>query len=1372
MKKIIFIAGFLIFLSAIYSEELIDNFLVKLPNSATPALDSFDEFILDSEMRNIERSAVEKLFSFDGFTWYNVKTKTKFNAKILDEITERSNNFTVQLNNLSQLYALPNDPYYNIQQFDLVDYPLAWDITTGAEHVLIAVIDSGLYFDHPDLKNSFYINENEIPDNGIDDDQNGFVDDWRGWDFVDAPELYNIGVGDFIERDNDPSDENSHGTQVGGIIAAEANNGIGICGSNWNAKILTIRAGFKTNQFFGYLQDDDAASAVIYAADMGADVVNLSWGDSKYSPVIADACEYAKAKGSILVAAAGNNGAEMISYPARLSSTISVGSVRSDYTIAGFSNFGENLDLVAPGQSIISTYSLEEGNLYSESSGTSISAPFVTGAIALLLSVNPNLNFSQVKSRLEESCRDLGDPGRDDFYGFGLLNVNDLISDQANFELSITSPMDYDGLSESFDIYGTATSPHFFRYSIMYSSVLNPSLSDWKDIETHENTPDYHYEPVESGKLGSFNLLPHLPDGEYLIRLELDLKKNDDLYYSLMHVNIDQTPPEIFAERTGISERYDGAVPVYYCHIAADEAVTAKIDIENSESNEIFSAYSSSADSLLTVRLPQFLPAGEYSVSIRLKNSSGLTSDYSFPNTFSFDFANIDIYDNSQNVVDTCMAAVSDQNNSSLIMMKLKNIYNDVYYSEFDDNGNFTLKEKLPFKFYPQDFYSMGNEDFLMGTRYDSLYVWRVVDKNFDTVSDYGFTGENSVVKAHFIQIDDDDYPEIAAIKNLAQARVVNIYDYVGGSYALVYQLVNTTDTYSRNTFTSNVISGDFNGNGRKELIVGDMDGDVICYEFEGGSYNEIWVKRLPLPNNYFLGKTVCEGKEKFVATSFVPNAVNPELSFWVIQLFGYDESEDDFKVEHSLLLDQYESGSSMKMIDFDDDGDQDIVLAASPFLYYIEIDDSNMKPVWVGESARTYSASVIKKGGKLFSFVNINSGEAQFFAQTSEESEFSGPSAPDNFRGEAVSENQINLYWDPVPGMNYRVFRGEDTNQAELIAEVSANKFTDTVNSGKSFYYAVASFNETEGQSRLTYFINLSAGNIPGVVENGVRMTGKREIRIRFTEEMGISANNISCYLLNNGYGNPSSANSSYQQKEIIASFSEDFVPDSDYILTLSGIYSRSGVKMPDKSFPVKYKEDSFPPEVKDLKVEGNTLSVTFNEIMDEESVSNIKNYRCLYPKVDPHNQLLNADYQNDKVKLKFKSKIKVSNEPYKLEIAKLKDSAGNEIALNNRIVDFGLTEISNLNYVEVVPNPLYCNEFEHFRFLNLPLNKAGSIAIYDFSGKLVYKETIAPRTINNNEFTWNAKNKSSQPAASGIYFYVLKFDKDIKKGKIAVIR
>ncbi len=235
-----------------------------------------------------------------------------------------------------------------------IDAPEAWDLTKGSPNVVIAVIDSGVAYDHPDLAPNMWTNPREIPNNGIDDDNNGFVDDVRGWDFVTG--------------DNDPMDVNEHGTHVAGTIAAKGNNGSGITGVMWEAKIMPLR--FLAASGFGSIADLDAA--IKYAVANGAKVINASFGSRGCSLTQYNAINDANSAGVLFVAAAGNDGTSNESTPhfpssfseasicqgqqkAALPNVISVAATDSNDRLANFSNFGDNaVQVAAPGVSIFS----------------------------------------------------------------------------------------------------------------------------------------------------------------------------------------------------------------------------------------------------------------------------------------------------------------------------------------------------------------------------------------------------------------------------------------------------------------------------------------------------------------------------------------------------------------------------------------------------------------------------------------------------------------------------------------------------------------------------------------------------------------------------------------------------------------------------------------------------------------------------------------------------------------------------------------------------------------------------------------------------------------------------------------------------------
>ena len=304
----------------------------------------------------------------------------------------------------------PNDPLYSAAGswgLRKINANAAWDFYKG-EGVKIGIVDTGVLFDHEDIDSNIWTNSAELGGlSGVDDDNNGYVDDIHGWDFVDD--------------DNTPFDLNGHGTHVAGIAAAEGNNQTGISGVAPLAKVIPVRVLDQSGS--GSIRA--VAKGIEYAAKVGADVINLSLGamnlDFFNKAVLQRAVDFARSLGRIVVAAAGNSATDVSSFsPANLNGVIAVGATDSRDQRAGFSNYGSGLFITAPGVGVLS---LGGGNGYFTASGTSMAAPYVSGAIALLLEKYPGASLHFIAMRLLQGAVDLGTRGWDPLYGYGRLDV-------------------------------------------------------------------------------------------------------------------------------------------------------------------------------------------------------------------------------------------------------------------------------------------------------------------------------------------------------------------------------------------------------------------------------------------------------------------------------------------------------------------------------------------------------------------------------------------------------------------------------------------------------------------------------------------------------------------------------------------------------------------------------------------------------------------------------------------------------------------------------------------------------------------------------------------------------------------------------------
>uniref|UniRef100_A0A7C4QX15 Peptidase S8/S53 domain-containing protein n=1 Tax=candidate division CPR3 bacterium TaxID=2268181 RepID=A0A7C4QX15_UNCC3 len=349
----------------------------------------------EEKLKKIGLSDFKKIDSLNSFI-------VDLDEKEKSLISQDNSLIYLEENKKIKISEIPNDTYFSNQTYLQSSNILkSWDINTGSQDIVVAVIDTGVNYLHEDLKDSIWTNKLG----------------YHGYDFVNF--------------DNDPMDDNGHGTSIAGIIAAKRNNSLGITGIA-NVKIMPVKAVPYTGE--GVVAD--LAMAIIYAADNGARIANVSLGLAEESNVLSEAINYAKNKNCLIVAATGNMNRNFIDNPARNPSVIGVTAINENEIRASYANYGLGTSLTAPGNRIFTTAfeKRSSSSFYGYSTGTSFATPQVTASVALLVSQDPSLNIEQLKKRMEASAKKISAMGGVDYdieYGYGKLDTyNALVFDK------------------------------------------------------------------------------------------------------------------------------------------------------------------------------------------------------------------------------------------------------------------------------------------------------------------------------------------------------------------------------------------------------------------------------------------------------------------------------------------------------------------------------------------------------------------------------------------------------------------------------------------------------------------------------------------------------------------------------------------------------------------------------------------------------------------------------------------------------------------------------------------------------------------------------------------------------------------------------
>lgn len=386
----------------------------------------------------------------------------------------------------------------------------AWNVTTGSASLVTCIVDSGCKLDHPDLAGRIWQNTKEIAGNGIDDDKNGRIDDTRGWDF--------------INNDNDPTDDHGHGTNVTGILGLTGNNNQGYAGMDWKCQLMILKS-LNNNNSGSY---SAMQSAIYYAVDNGANVINMSIVGVSFSSALEAAVNYAWDNGVLLFACSGNDNVGEARYPAAFDKAFAVASVNPDgkrsrpffWNTNSGSNYGSYVDACAPGNYIYGINFSSNTNYGTYWGGTSQATPLAAGLASLMLAKNKNLTPAQIKRLIEQGCDDrTGDPsedivGFDNYHGWGRINAKKTL-DLVPLNTNINEP---DDVSAFFEVYPNPTKGVF----TLSTKNLNINTSSSSMSQNSENTIIQIFD--FSGKLIYQKTIPSTLSQDWFLNIDLSLK--------------------------------------------------------------------------------------------------------------------------------------------------------------------------------------------------------------------------------------------------------------------------------------------------------------------------------------------------------------------------------------------------------------------------------------------------------------------------------------------------------------------------------------------------------------------------------------------------------------------------------------------------------------------------------------------------------------------------------------------------------------------------------------------------------------------------------------------------------------------------------
>ncbi|MEP7146129.1 MAG: S8 family serine peptidase [bacterium] len=1292
-------------------------------------------------------------------------------------------NGTLKLEDLSQNSFIPNDTYYNTQYYlDQIGMRNVWDITKGDSNLVIGIIDTGIDFLHPDLQKSYKINLGEYGNgkesNGIDDDNNGFIDDWRGWDFTDEPLTGDPRRGDYLDPDNDPSDDNknSHGTAATGIINAAFNNGIGISSVAPNCKVLVLRA-FDSE---GFGEEDDVANAILYGISRDVKVFNFSFGDYIFSNLLRDVIKFAYTKNIVIVCSAGNDGSDRLHYPSAYDEVISVGASDNSDSKASFSSFGETVDIFAPGFQNLTTVrtgkgSAEFGGDYEKLNGTSFASPIVAGVAALLLSKNPGLTNEEVRGILVSTTSLMtGQSSWDHTRSSGRVNAINAVENFNNPSVSrINYPFqDFTFEKDTIPVCVSAASPLFLSYSLFYGIGQKPG--NWIPILLNQSSQ------VLNDTVARWNTTS-LPDTSFTLRLAINSNSGRTIEHKMI-IFKDRNPPVI--TNIGFGNLIDKNNYAELILFAVNKRTLGKIYYKRKNITEPYKLVLAdvgtpnigfvSEEHFGLLSGNDLLPDTEYEFYIEATSLNGKTAVVNDTSFYFFTQPQINNYGYIQKNYSLPYSQscdkITDVNGNGLKDIFLNSINRNLRLNlyEFND-GSFSKISNDNWGDYKVgrdagDIDGDGKNEVLLSKGRDG-FVYESSGVNELPVNlIWSDTGNGNFWSARIADTDGDGRKEILGLGKtglrILEARGDNNYQQIAN---LNYFGIDSTPN------SQNVLVEDFDNDGKNDIAFINLyyesrgsalpkTGISVYENISDNNYTRVFkdsIDRLIKGDNFVSGDFNGDGKKDFALG--VVSKDGDLIQYY--SLYVYTSTADN---SYSLLdvqdIYNYKSyaETSTKAADIDNDGRDEILVNTGTLFYIFKFDSSlgRFAPVFYMKDINTVNQIVYDFDANGIKEIGLNTvnDTLLFFEKNIA---FTGPSTPLGFKGYSLDSNIIKLSFENVAGAEYyKIYRSDSAQNFSFYDSTTSNVYFDSgIINKKNYYYKISAVDIQNPvmESQLSLPLMIYSHNKSRIISVTYEQNGF--LSVKFSERVSPVIPNLNVFILNNDIGYPKNI-AVKNNFEYFLTF-DRVLSDGSYILRandLADIYGSPADTSPF-NFTVNNLTDSGKFYISKLELSGDhRLKVEFNLETDTVTVKNVNNYS--FEPFDIRVNSVEINNSNRKViylNLEKNGAIGATGKNYLLKVFNVYSSGGIKI-VDGAGSSFGLIfNKESLDEMYVYPNPYSISSGQDFITL-ANITRLASIDIFDLTGKFLIN---IKETNGNGGVEWDLRDKDGNKVGTGIYLY-----------------